>query len=294
MTIASCYISPEGVVLGADSTTTYALDNGNHYFNHAQKLFEIGENSTLGIVTWGLGSLVDQSFRTLIALLDDKLKASPPANVKAVAEEWVELFWTAYHASPAVGPAIEHVNALHQKAPFDPNLPATPDMRKENEEAVYNNLRISLVAGFCIGGYVLPDRTPTAFEIVFDPLGQKPAPTPVFGQKFWGAPNMINRLLVGCDDPLFESILRSGKWSGTPDDLLAIVQQHAISHPILPIRDAIDFTHACIMSTIKALKFSNFSQICGGPIEIALITTDRRFRWVRHKPWDTAIIEGEL
>ena len=54
----------------------------------------------------------------------------------------------------------------------------------------------------------------------------------------------------------------------------------------------IDFVHACIASTIKAMKFSNLAQICGGPIEIAVITTDRRFRWVRHKEWDAAISEG--
>ena len=61
---------------------------------------------------------------------------------------------------------------------------------------------------------------------------------------------------------------------------------------MLPIREAIDFVHACIYSTIKAMKFSNFSQICGGPIEIAVITSDRRFRWVLHKDWDAAVLEG--
>ncbi len=105
---------------------------------------------------------------------------------------------------------------------------------------------------------------------------------------------MINRLLFGCDDNLLGSILNSGKWTGTYQELLDIALQQAITHPPLPIRDAIDFTHACIVSTIKALKFSSFSQICGGPVEIAVITTDRKFRWVRHKPWDTAITEGEI
>jgi hypothetical protein len=63
---------------------------------------------------------------------------------------------------------------------------------------------------------------------------------------------------------------------------------------MLPIREAIDFVHACVSSTIKAMKFStSLAQICGGPIEIAVITTDRRFRWVRHKDWDVAIAEGD-
>jgi hypothetical protein len=47
VTIAICYVSPEGVVLGADSTTTY----GTHHFNNSQKLFEVGEDSSLAIVT---------------------------------------------------------------------------------------------------------------------------------------------------------------------------------------------------------------------------------------------------
>lgn len=57
------------------------------------------------------------------------------------------------------------------------------------------------------------------------------------------------------------------------------------------LRDAIDFAHACIYSTIKGMKFSNFFQVCGGPIELAVISTDRKFRWVRHKAWDAAIDE---
>jgi hypothetical protein len=69
--------------------------------------------------------------------------------------------------------------------------------------------------------------------------------------------------------------------------------QQRLSHAILPIRDAIDFVYTCIYSTIKALKFSSLQQICGGPIEIAIITTDRPFRWVRHKAFDAAISEGE-
>jgi hypothetical protein len=153
----------------------------------------------------------------------------------------------------------------------------------------------SLVAGFCIGGYLESDRKAFAYEIVFDPLGQKPQPKAIApGWRFWGAPNMIQRLIFGCDDGIKNAIMQSGKWGGTRPELDALVGQHALSHPIVPIRDAIDFVHACIASTIKAFKFSNHSQICGGPIEIAVVTTDRNFRWVRHKAWDAAINEGAV
>ena len=104
---------------------------------------------------------------------------------------------------------------------------------------------------------------------------------------------MIQRLLFGLDDGLKASIMASGKWTGSEAELDALSAQHRLAHPIIPIRDAIDFVHSFIFSTIKAFKFSTHSQICGGPIEIAVITNDRRFRWVRHKGLDAAIAEGE-
>jgi hypothetical protein len=76
---------------------------------------------------------------------------------------------------------------------------------------------------------------------------------------------------------------------------LTLLAKHHLGHAsTIPIREAIDFIHACIYSTIKALKFSSLSQICGGPIELAAITTDRSFRWVRHKQWDAAIREDDI
>ena len=92
VTIA-CYLSPEGVVLGADSTTTYGTPTSPHYFNNAQKLFEVGEDSTLGAVTWGMGGLNATSHRSLLAKLDDSLAATPAESALQVAERWISLFW---------------------------------------------------------------------------------------------------------------------------------------------------------------------------------------------------------
>jgi hypothetical protein len=169
-------------------------------------------------------------------------------------------------------------------------------MRTADEEQNYQELSGNLSAGFCIAGYALPDRKPAAFEIIFAPsLTARPLPNQlVFGPAFWGAPNMIQRLIMGGDDNLKQSLMDSGKWIGTRTELDNLILQHTLAHPIIPIRDAIDFVHACIYSTIKAYKFSSLSQICGGLIELAVITTDRPFRWVRHKEWDAAITAGGL
>jgi hypothetical protein len=180
--------------------------------------------------------------------------------------------------------------------PFTPGAsPIFPGSRTLAEEITLLNMLGGLGAGFCIGGYLPADRQPAAFQLIIHPLDSNPLPTAKsVGHSFWGIPTLIGRLINGCADELRDSILNSGLWQGTPAQLDALIAQHSLGHPAsVPIREAIDFTHACLLATIKAMKFSQFSQRCGGPIEIAVITTDRPFRWVLHKPWDAAIREGE-
>jgi hypothetical protein len=292
VTVAVCYLSAEGVVLGADSTSTWNIPGSPHYFNHGQKLFEIGEDSTLGIVTWGLGGLNAGSHRALTATLADDLNGNPPASVQQVAERWAAQFWTAYTGS--MGAEIQRCQDLNAKPAFGtPNPTATP--RTEQEEHEFNALRAYLPVGFCIGGYLPATREPEAFEVLFDPLGNLPTPNPLprHDACVWGVPNIVMRLILGSDPRLADDILNSGHWNGTPTELLSILNSHAFLHPPLPMRDAIDYVHMCIFSTIKALKFSPYSQTCGGPVEIAVITADRKFRWVKHKQWDSAINGGE-
>lgn len=295
MTIAVCYLSPEGLVLGADSTSTYYSNESPHYFNHAQKLFEVGENSTLGLVTWGLGGLFVKSHRMLVAELADSLSAKPAADVDEVARRWVDGFWDAYRQ--ALKEPIARCVELEARPPYlvDGSPNPEPDARTEAEEREFQALASNLVAGFCIGGYVPLNRTPSAYQVIFDPLAPKPTPVllHMHSPYGWGAPAMIKRLINGLDDGIRDAIMSSQHWSGTERDFDVLAAPYVLSQPVLPLRDAIDFVHACIYSTIKAFKFSNLSQICGGPIEIAVISADRRFRWVRHKSWDSAIDDGD-
>lgn len=295
MTIAVCYLSPEGVVLGADSTSTVLSGgDGPHYFNHAQKLFEIGENSTLGIVTWGLGTLFSISHRTVIAKFSDDLIKSPAKTVADAADRWAKTFWATYSTS-GISNAISELKALDAKTVYDPNaVSPVPNSRSKDEEAKFQALGHNLKCGFCLAGHLESDRLPAAFQIDVDPLtgATVSAPLPMGNYRFWGVPNMIDRLIGGYDVAIRNSIVNSPLWTGTEADYTALMLQHNLQHDSLPIRDAIDFVHTCILSTIKSLKFSRYSQTCGGPIEIAVITSDRKFRWVRHKDWDVAITEG--
>jgi hypothetical protein len=287
MTIAACYLSAEGVVFGADSTSTMFVSSpspahrgSDHHFNFAQKIFQVGESGTLGITMWGLGSLPGKSYRTLIAELSDDLAAAPGSTMQEIAGRWSESFWSEY--STRFHAVLQRTQELMQ------NPAPTPE---EKNELIFFLQTFS--GGFCLGGHQLPDRTPQAFELIYSPEMTIP-PTPTAQTlgtaKFWGCPNLINRLLFGVDLQILQKIMDSGKWQGTEQELIQIVQPYVLGQPMdLPIREAIDWVHASISATIKTMKFSHLAPVCGGPVEIAVITTDRPFRWVKHKPLHAAL-----
>jgi len=292
MTIAACYLSAEGVVFGADSTTTMYVSGigprapgSEHHYDFAQKIFQIGENSTLGMTMWGLGSLGAVSYRTLIAQFADSLAAKGAQSMTDVANWWNEFFWTAYSAELAS--VLQRTQALR-------NQPT----RTADEQRELDSLLQAFSVGFCLGGYLMNDRTPAAFQILYDPTltSQGSIDRLEIGTtRFWGCPNLVKRLILGLDEALFSAILRSGKWTGSDQDLFDLIRPYCLGQPLdLPIREAIDWVHASIYTTIKTMKFSHMSPVCGGPVEVAVITSDRRFRWVCHKKFDAAIREGGL
>lgn len=294
MTIAACYVSHEGVIFGADSTSsTHQPAGGFHFYNNNQKIFQVGENSSLGMVTWGLGNLLSKSYRSLIADLAVGFEKNPPKTVEEVANRWITIFSDAYKNEAGMQEVWTEFNNLNNKAPHDEQDIQNPANRTAQEERDFKTLSASLTAGFCLGGNIPPNHEPAAFELIFTPSTPAPQPRKLdfHTPSFWGAPNFINRLILGIDEEMLNEIQNSPHWTGTPQEMLDLVTKYQLFRHHLPIRDAIDFVHSAIHSTIKAVKFSNIVQICGGPIEIAVVTSDRNFRWVHHKGWDSAIEE---
>ncbi|MEQ1842451.1 MAG: hypothetical protein ABL994_18785, partial [Verrucomicrobiales bacterium] len=271
--------SSEGVVLGADSTSTMIADGlGNQYFDHQQKIFEIGVDSTLGLVMWGLGGIGEKSYRTMVAELADEFQANPPVSLEEAAQRWSSKFWTEYTAT--LGPQIARLKELSV-------LPSRTDDEDREMVALSN-----LSGGFCLGGRVYANRKPEAYSVTYDPSWSDPKIEPLAYDvpQFWGVPNLLLRLFYGIDEGVFGRIIGSGRWSGTPEELFDLVKPGVIKVPgRLPIREAIDWVFSSIFITIKAIKLSSSPPVCGGPIEIAVITSDRQFRWVKHKRLDEVL-----
>ena len=79
--------------------------------------------------------------------------------------------------------------------------------------------------GFCLAGYVPGDRMPYAFQIEFDALTGPSHPVPLtFGTyRFWGVPNMIDRLIRGYDANIRQTIVGSPHWTGTESDYDSLI-----------------------------------------------------------------------
>src|SRR5262245_15173404 len=105
MTIAACYQSTEGVVFGTDSTATLTPQNPNglsvtvRHFNHAQKIFEIGSQSSvaaLAISCFGVAEFGTKSHRTLAAEFSDELEVDPPESMDQLADRLNQKVWNSF------------------------------------------------------------------------------------------------------------------------------------------------------------------------------------------------------
>jgi hypothetical protein len=157
---------------------------------------------------------------------------------------------------------------------------------RDRLSALNNMLRF----GICLGGHSIIHRIPEAFYFEVDPtLRSPPSIRAVINVLIRGQNAYFSRMYEGIDISTRSSILESEFWIGSAEDFDDLMDEHVLMPPQMTARDSIDFVHFVVYSTIKVLKFSAKGQFCGGPIELAVITSDRPFRWVRHKEWDSAI-----
>src|SRR5258708_22684178 len=200
MTIACCFVVPEGIVLGTDSTITTEIDGKPHYLNHNQKVFEVGEDSQFGMITWGLTSFGDTSYRSLIARLADQFEKSPPPSVLDAANIWSDLVWRAYQTSFAsqIARFRELENEISSSEEPHTKAEKRADEAGKNElKYIYNAYKV----GFCLAGYVKRDRFPRAYEIELNPrLRSQPPAYNIDRLKHFGKNDVVSRIIGVFDE----------------------------------------------------------------------------------------------
>jgi hypothetical protein len=267
MTIAAAYLVSEGVVLGADSSSTVFIQTPEgsgvaQLLHHAQKVFEIGEESRLGLCTWGAGNVGKYSHRTIIAQLADRIK-DKDITVDKAAQELYTI--------------------------------ADPLVKEEKIEFV----------GYYIGGWDPETHEPACSKLEITQKEERKIDKLELGMcSFSGMPVFFTRVFRGFDPRLPQNLLEEIKKNIPEGDIKKDFDKifeaafKKASDPLvaagfkdLPIREAIDFVYSYLHISIKASKFMYGAPASGGPIEIGFVTTDRLFRWACHKTFTSAMIE---
>jgi hypothetical protein len=93
VTIATCYVSPEGVVLGADSTSTVGTPGNFHYFNYAHCQHRKGARRPCRPRKPTSGNFSAKPSRT--SLLSASGRSSPNLSRKPIARYDCDFYWPA-------------------------------------------------------------------------------------------------------------------------------------------------------------------------------------------------------
>jgi hypothetical protein len=289
LTIALSIKVGEGLVLAADSTTSF-FSGGNlaQSYHHARKLLQL-EEYPVGVLTYGLGSVAGRNLESLVAEYERTLtpfQAGDPYTIQGLAESLHSFLIAKYDAvypppPPVPDPAPQTAGAEAPDPEEPAPVPAAPPV----------DLRPTL--GVVIGGYSRGEFFSDEFEMrlpwsspdeVWPDAG---APqTELFGVRWWGQTAPIERLYLGCDYRGFVEWCRS---KGVPEEEIAGLYselRERVAWPVIyegmPLQDAIDLAVFLVNVTIGHSRFAVGPPVCGGEIDVATITS-AGFQWISRK-----------
>ena len=261
MTICVSVKVAEGLVLAADSavmltgtrTTTTGTINFTQMYEHANKVTQI-KDYPVGVMNWGLGSISNRSIQSLI--MEFEYGFQDRANnlqytVKGIADAFLQFIKTRYDAAYPPGSSPPPMGLL--------------------------------VGGFSSGAF-FADQYTYEFPKSNDWDSLFPDST-LFGPSWYGLTEALVRLLKGFDLAGMNELVNRGADA-------AIVQQWIndgvsevpVVYGDMPIQDAIDFARYAVEVTIGLYRFAPTLPLCGGSVDIAVITP-AAFRWAQQKQW---------
>jgi len=262
----------DGVVIAADSATTFFLD-GQHpaqIYQHSNKLVNLVKGLPLGVMTCGDGGIGNASVATLLKDLRRRL-----AGQDRDRPDW-KLDGDNYTMKAVAMRVHEFFSEKGQEA--------------------------SLNTGFLmlrICGYSSGHMLPEVWEVTFCNGWLAPScvqPEDNFGPLWNGENEALNRLIIGIGTLPEEGANALGM---TYEDLQGAANklcQHTyrtLILPAAPIQDAIDLARFMVETTKGFMRFSiGFQKTVGGQTEIAAITKHEGFRWVERKHFYPPEING--
>lgn len=253
MTIAIALKINDGIVLATDSASTIVgeeIEDGvrsvRHTYFTADKLFNLKKGSRIGAMTWGNGSINDESISTLVKDFRKGSEKKEYGAVEAIVNDFKSFLENKITPETSLGFLI----AGYSKGEGHPEMFLININNGNIEEPMQLNAD--------------------------DPLSIS----------WFGETSFLTRLLLGFDERLFGIFEDNGVDRKTIDNIFNDCReklQLPLGVPAMPIKDAIDLVKFLADISVNSSRFSPDAQVIGGPIDIAVITKHEGFKWIQRK-----------
>jgi hypothetical protein len=285
MTICVSVKVSEGLVLAADSAaaiqgmiqdpTGKSSAGILKTYDHVRKLSHI-KDYPIGTLTWGTALVGARSVESLIKQYEYSLNSLGEEEEKirerrmrgdAKSEERPQ-----YSVQDIAAGLLKHVKGV-----YETEFTSHPADRQPP-------LGI-LVSGYSSGEF-FPEQwlieLPVSSEL--KPIRPEVNGKPDFGTNWFGLSDAIVRLHWGRDDQAINILAEHFKTP--PDEIRRLLAklQYPVFFDGMPLQDAIDYAVYLVNVVIGRFRFVVGAPLCGGEIDVAVITPNT-FTWVQRKSW---------
>jgi hypothetical protein len=253
----------DGIVLTADSATTFSDDKGVavKIYNNANKVFNLVKGLPIGSLTWGAGGIGAASISTISKDLRRRLSGKDPDH-----QEWT----------------------------IDPQTYTIEQIAKRAREFIFEGLYKGeygdkppegYFLGYKVCGYSSGAPLPELWH--FQILGNACEPPTLirgqadFGPNWDGEYEAMNRLFLGIGAN-FKKVLADEGLTAEQAEEVATKIVGKLAAPVvlaaMPIQDAVELAAFMVETTIRFVRFNLRAETVGGPVEVAVITKHEGFK----------------
>lgn len=315
MSIVINTTTPEGIILAADSRQSYRNMKGTARIGseNAMKLFQI--NRRIGVGIAGLAFLVENGAPKNLSQFIEEFKHEEGVEdmeVEEVAQELNKLFNQKYKWKEQLNDLEANIgNDLQSKG-----LKIINVQRKDNQlhitfqnpQGVVEEINAGLdpvevlVAGFNPDGshQVFSCRIPGQMQKLRDSYEIDKQ----YGSSWIGQGDVITRIVLGFDGRIVNTnFVKEALGKIGEQEVQRQLQgmEYNIQWGTMTLQDAVDFATLMIRTTSAIQRFSDGINAdpgdmpgVGGPIDVAVITPDRGFVWVKKKKLAFEDVEVDL
>jgi len=307
--------TPEGIVLAADSRQSYRNMKGMARVgsDNASKLFQI--NKRVGVGAAGLAFLPEGVVVKNVSQYIEEYKRDPEVEnlgVEEVAQGLYDLFNHKYSWKAQLNELESKItHDLHSKSlrilsvqKMDSQVKFTyqhPQGVVEDVTAALDPIEL-LVAGYNTDGshQVFSCRIPGTIQKLRDSYQLDKQ----YGSSWIGQGDVVTRIVLGFDGRItnadfMKEVFQSRGEADVQRQLQGL--EYAIQWGAMSLQDAVDFSTLMIQTTSAMQRFSDGINAdpgdmpgVGGPIDVAVITPDQGYVWVKKKRLRYEDVEVDL